>query len=266
MWRRSGYLFVALAGATAAVLPTAASSESPPVISAQDSSGAGTSHRWSPAGVTIVQGGAVMFQYQPGEPPQGSSSHNVVFQNPPSTPSCSGVPHTSGSSQPAPWSGICTFSTPGTYSFICSVHGAAMSGAVTVTAAGATTGTGPGTGATPGATARPPAGVLADARGLLVARSQKGTSVHGSVTISHNSSRFSAVLTASGSLAKVTSVGSLTKAGVKAGLYRFSVPLGNRGKRALRRRRHLSLKLRATVRGQSGTSATLTATVKLKRR
>ncbi len=266
MGRKSCYLALVLAGAAAAVLPTAASSEGPPVISAQDSSGSPTTHRWSPATVTIATGGAVVFQYQPGDPPQGTSTHNVVFQSPPSTPSCTGVPQTSGSSRTAPWSGSCTFTAAGTYSFICTVHGASMSGAITVTPTGTTSGPGPGAATTPGATTRPPAGGVPDARGLRAARSQTGTSVNGSVTITHARSSFSARLTAGGSLAKVTDVGSVTKTGVRAGLYRFSVALGNRGKRALRRRRSLSLRLRITVRARGGISTTLATSVKLRQR
>jgi len=249
MGRKSCYLALVLAGAAAAVVPTVASSEGPPVISAQDSSGSPTTHRWSPATVTIATGGAVVFQYQPGDPPQGTSTHNVVFQSPPSPPNCTGVPQTSGPSRPAPWSGSCTFAAPGTYSFICTVHGASMSGAVTVTPTGTTT-----------------AGGLPDARGLHAARSQTGTSVNGSVTIIHAKSSFSARLTAGGSLAKVTDVGSVTKTGVRAGLYRFSVALAKRGKRALRRKRSLLLRLRITVRAHGGAATTLATSVKLRRR
>jgi plastocyanin len=252
--RRRYYPLIVLAGAAAAALPTTASSDTPPVVSAQDMSGVyGASHSWSPANVTVAQGGAVTFQYQPGAPPQGSSMHSVVFQSPPSTPSCSGVPQTDGSGQPAPWSGTCTFSAPGTYNFVCGVHGAAMSGAITVTGSGMTTGT----------TTGPSTGPTADASALAVASSQKGTSVRGKVTIGHDGSSLSAVLTASGRLAKVTRVGSLAKTGLKAGRYRFAVPLNRRGRRALKRRHRISLTLRLRVNAPDRTSATLSTRVRL---
>ncbi len=255
--RRRYYPLIVLAGVAAAALPTTASSGASPVISAQDMSGVyGASYSWSPANVTVAQGGAVTFQYQPGAPPQGTSMHSVVFQSPPSTPSCSGVPQTNGSGQPAPWSGTCTFSAPGTYNFVCGVHGAAMSGAITVTESGM-----PGT--TTGTTTAPSTGPTADASALAVAPSQKGTSVRGKVTIGHDGSSLSAVLTASGKLAKVTRVGSLAKAGLKAGRYRFSVALNKRGRRALKRRHRISLRLQVKVNAPDRTSATLSKKVKL---
>jgi plastocyanin len=275
--RRRWYWSVVLAALAAAVSAGNAGSQGPPVIAALDPDTYNASPRWGPSTVTIAPGGAVGFQYPAGDPPQGTSAHSVVFQNPPSTPSCSGVPQTNGAGQAAPWSGSCTFSAPGTYSFYCGVHGVAMSGTVKVAAPGPTgtgtdptTGTGPNSGTTTGtttvtATGQPP-GAAPDASAFAVASSQKGTSVKGSVTIGYDRSSLSAVLTASGKLAKLTTVGSLVKSRLKAGPLRFSVPLSKRGKRALKRRHRLTLRLQVRVRAPNGSSTTLAKTVKLSQR
>jgi hypothetical protein len=133
-----------------------------------------------------------------------------------------------------------------------------------------TTGTGPGSGTTTGTTTvtttgQPP-GAAPDASAFAVASSQKGTSVKGSVTIGYDRSSLSAVLTASGKLAKVTTVGSLVKSRLKAGPLRFSVPLSKRGKRALKRRHRLTLRLQVRVRAPNGSSTTLAKTVRLSQR
>jgi plastocyanin len=244
--------FAALAVAAALLAPAVALSEDPPTISAVDSNGAyGMSHSWSPATVTIAQGGAVTFQYQPGAFPQGTSSHSVVFESSPSIPTCGGVPETT-SGQPAPWSGTCTFSTPGTYHFICGVHGSSMSGSVTVTGSSGTT--------TP-----PPSGDAAAASDLSVPSSQKGTSVRGSLRIAHDGSRLRAVATVRVK-SSVIRVGTATKRGLDAGRYRFRVALDKRGKSLLARNHRLSLRLRLEVTAPDGSTTTLSSKANLKRR
>jgi plastocyanin len=234
---------------SAVMAPAAALSDDPPVISAQDSNGAyGMSHSWSPATVTIPPGGSVTFQYQPGPFPQGTSSHSVVFQSPPSAPACTGVPQTA-SGQPTPWSGSCTFSTPGTYHFICGVHGVSMSGSVTVTGTGAPA----------------PPGQTAAASGLSVPSPQKGNSVRASVKVGHDRSRLNAVLTVRAG-SKVLRVGTVKKSGLESGRYRFKVALTRRGRSLLARKQKLSLRLRVEVTAPDNTSTTLSAKTKLKPR
>jgi plastocyanin len=83
--------------------------------------------------VKIAPGETVHFDY-----PQGTSSHNVVF-NAGTQPRCTqtaGVVITSGPPlpafvQPKGWAGDCTFDAPGVYAFVCSAHNE-MTGSVTV--------------------------------------------------------------------------------------------------------------------------------------
>src|SRR5690348_2486093 len=96
---------------------------------------AGTYH-WQPSTATVSSGGTVEFK-------NGSASvpHGVVWESPPETPSCPGVPSAGATS----WSGTCTFSAGGTYNFHCPVHPLEMTGTITVTGGSptpvATTGT-----------------------------------------------------------------------------------------------------------------------------
>src|SRR5262249_50290605 len=75
--------------------------------------------------VTVNAGDTVAFNY-----PAGNSTHNVVFNQAPST--CVQTASPAGVNLPAPplpmfpqrpgWAGYCTFDTPGTYTFYCQVH------------------------------------------------------------------------------------------------------------------------------------------------
>jgi plastocyanin len=83
--------------------------------------------------VTVDLGATVDFSY-----PAGSSAHNVEFAtNPTSCTQKTGVvitaaPPLPSFAQPAPWTGECTFSTPGVYTFVCSAHRSEMTGSVVV--------------------------------------------------------------------------------------------------------------------------------------
>jgi plastocyanin len=83
--------------------------------------------------VTVAPGATVDFSF-----PAGSAGHNVVFAtNPTSCVQKTGVailpaPPLPQFALPAPWSGECTFNTPGTYTFVCSAHPVEMSGSVIV--------------------------------------------------------------------------------------------------------------------------------------
>jgi hypothetical protein len=83
--------------------------------------------------VTVDAGATVDFSY-----PTGISAHNVVFAgNPTSCVQRTGVvittaPPLPAFSQPAGWSGECTFATPGIYTFVCQTHPTEMHGSVIV--------------------------------------------------------------------------------------------------------------------------------------
>jgi plastocyanin len=89
--------------------------------------------------VEITSGGTVTFSFPTGA---GTSVHNVDFKTAPKPTSCVQTKPTSGQPQapplpigpfPAGWEGNCTFTAPGTYSFVCGVH-PDMTGTVVVTA------------------------------------------------------------------------------------------------------------------------------------
>jgi len=117
-------VFVAIF-ACALVVPAAAISEPPPTIEAARE----PQIKWVPEHVSVAAGGSVEIKN-----PNMAVSHGVRFLSVPATPNCTGVPGTGGG-QPqfgTGWSGSCSFTTPGTYTFDCTVHGSAMSGSITV--------------------------------------------------------------------------------------------------------------------------------------
>jgi plastocyanin len=92
---------------------------------------------WSPSTATVTTADTLTIKNL------SSTLHSVSWDGGPVTPNCTGVP---GTGQ-ANWTGTCTFSQAGSYSFFCTVHGQSMSADVTVNAPGpppptATTGTG----------------------------------------------------------------------------------------------------------------------------
>jgi plastocyanin len=123
-------LLAVLAGViwAAALAPSVAGSEPAPTIEANNAC-AGGGRCWKPPSATIFVGGSVNITNPTTVP------HGVEWISGPTTPSCSGVPL---KGQPMPfgtnWSGSCTFAKPGTYVFYCTVHGAEMTGTITVNA------------------------------------------------------------------------------------------------------------------------------------
>lgn len=114
-----------LAFACALLVPAIATSEPPPVIEA----GKEPQLKWVPEHTSVGEGGSVEIKN-----PNMGVAHGVRFLSVPATPICTGVPGT-GDGQPqfgTGWSGSCSFSKPGTYTFDCTVHGSAMSGSITV--------------------------------------------------------------------------------------------------------------------------------------
>ena len=76
--------------------------------------------------VTVLAGETVTFSY-----PAGASSHNVVFVGAQPSSCAPAIPE---SASPPGWTATCRFNTPGTYEFVCGLHGQ-MTGAVVVTGA-----------------------------------------------------------------------------------------------------------------------------------
>jgi plastocyanin len=276
MHRRAAFVAAAVLGASVAVLPAIAGSETAPTIEAVNVPAGLYSeeqHYWQPAQATVAPGGAVPFRNATAVP------HGVHWVSGPETPSCSaGVPvGTTETAAGTNWSGACTFSQPGSYTFYCTVHGAAMSGTIHVEASGtttATTTTSPGGEPPPGGTTTastpqaPPAGPALQA--LKLPTSQRGGSVRGSLLVSPAGAggRLEVDLLARrGSLASVprgsarVRVGRLIRASLSAGATRFAVALDRRARSALHRRGRLALSVRIVLTPVHGPILTLTRAV-----
>jgi plastocyanin len=252
--RRRYIPVLAVLGAAAAVLPAIASSETSPTVTAENIGGFyGEEHRWTPSQVTVNAGGVVTFS-NPTE-----VKHGVHWISPPSTPTCdSGVPvGTTEAVSGTKWSGTCTFTQPGTYTYYCTVHGSAMAGTITVSPGGTTTPT-PTTTTTTGTTTTPttetpPPSPLVGNPSLRA--SQRGTSVHGSLDISQAGAGGHLevdLFAQSASLAKVrhstrVRVGRFVRGSAPAGRQSFSVKLGAKARRALSRRHRLALVVKITL-------------------
>jgi plastocyanin len=125
-----------LCGVAIALLPSLSSATTASVEALNEGSGLyGETHRWSPSQVAVTtNGGAVTFANHSMVVP-----HGIIWKSAPATPSCEegagkvpvGVGHSGYN-----WSGACTFTQGGTYTYYCSVHGEAMSGTVYVNATG----------------------------------------------------------------------------------------------------------------------------------
>lgn len=257
-------------GAAAAVLPAAAGSEGVPSVEAINRGGAyGEYHYWSPERVTVVPGGSVSFSNPTAVP------HGIQWKEGPggTKPACAGsVPvEASGTS----WSGTCTFTQAGVYTYWCTVHGAAMAGTITVETGGttastpATTGsptstqpsTPAGGGSTTGAGPSSPGAAaltspFAGPHPIALAAGLHGHSVRGSVNVSQAGAGgrlLVEALAARASLAAARAatgplvVGRLLRSSVAPGRVAFAVGLSQRALRALRRHGHLTLVLRATL-------------------
>jgi plastocyanin len=292
MRRRLLLPVLALLGASVVTLPAVAGSETSPTITAENIGGGvyGEEHRWSPAQATIAPGGAVTLS-NPTE-----VKHGVRWVNGPATPSCDGgVPvGTTAADSNTNWSGSCTFTAAGVYTFYCTVHGAAMAGHITVgagetTTTGTTTttpttaapGIGAGTSGPSGAAAPGASNALGSggsspflgsaARALKLAANQRGRSVRGSVAVSQAGAHGSLevdLLARSASLARAghsaqVRVGRVVRSSLSAGTARFSVPLNRRAKAALARKGRLALSVKVVLKPAGGSPVSLTRGVVL---
>jgi plastocyanin len=272
---------LAVLGGGVAVFPALAGSETTPAIEAVNSSGyyGEQHHHWSPPQVTVNAGGVVSIS-NPSE-----VNHGVEWVGGPEKPACSGIPvGTSPASSGAKWSGTCTLSKPGTYTFYCTVHGPEMTGTITVNANGTTTTTmstaqspppgaaaptSPGE-ASPTTSSGSPSAVGAAAV-VKLAAGQHGSSVHGAVEVSQAGAggRLEVDLLARGaSLAKVgrasrVRVGRFVRSSLTAGVVPFAVPLTAKARSALLRHRRLELTVQVLLTPAHGSAVVISRSVVL---
>ncbi len=272
------FALAALIGAAMAVLPALAAAPSEAKLEVNENCVEANWPCWalpgsgSPASkVTIATGGEIVFA------DKASTAAAVVWLG--SAPACTGVP----TSAMTGWEGKCKFEQPGTYRFESSTlwpeytkYEVVVEGASTGTTPTTTTTTTTPTTTTTTAPATPSepshsSPLEGGSRGLKLAGSQRGSTVHGQVKVSQAGSggRLEVGLFAAGaSLAKAghpaqVRVGRLARASLKAGSVTFSVPLSAKGKTALRRRRRLALMVKLTLTPTHGAAVTVTRVVVL---
>lgn len=264
-----GLVIAAALGAATVVLPAAAGSEgSPPTVAAEN---VGLyNHYWTPPSVRIEPGGTVEFS-NPTEVP-----HGIRWVSAPAgAPGCAaGVPvGTTASASGTNWKGACTFAAAGTYTYYCTVHGAAMSGTITVgtTTTGTTTGTTTTTTTPPTtSTGAPPsttgdgAPATAALSALKLASARRGAAVRGSVEVSSSAAGGTLTVALSAKLdGKRVQVGHSSRAYVSAGVQAWSVSLSSRARRALRSRHRLLVSARISLTPPGGSPTALTRTLTL---
>lgn len=274
--RKRHIVLAAVLGASVAIVPTVASSETVQTVEATNGSGLyGEPHTWSPSQVTVMAGGVVRFSN-----PSNAIPHGLKFTggSAGATPSCTGIPKEAEEPSGAfHWEGECTFGKAGTYTFICTVHPTEMRGTITVSSDGATTTTtttsSPGSTTTTTTTTPPPLEesplVGPVSRALELAKSQRGGLVRGSLSVSKAGAggRLEVDLFAqSGLLAKAkhsarVRVGRLVRSSLSAGKLPFSVKLNARARQALKRKRRLALTVKIVLTPTSGKPLTVTRAV-----
>ena len=231
-WRgRRVFPVVLLLGCAGALqIVTASSAEGPTIESAGNFE---TGYVWRPSTATVGLGGAVTFKSSSTTVP-----HGVTWTGGPGKPSCNGVPI---EQEQTNWSGSCSFAQAGAYTFVCTVHPTEMKGTITVSSSEVPPGPSPPPGGSNESPLQGPA-----SRALTIAKSQKGTSVRGSVDLSQASAggKLEVVLLAKTGGSKV---GRLVRSPLRAGRLSFSVPLKGVGRRALRSPKKRALTVQVVV-------------------
>jgi plastocyanin len=277
--RRLAIILSALAAAFV-VLPAVAGSETTPSISAYNEPGIYGLHSWTPATATVAPGGVVRFVNPYSETPHGLKFTGGTAG---ATPSCSGIPAAAGEPSGATdWSGECTFATPGTYTFVCTVH-AEMRGTITVAPDGSTTitsttptstpPTSPGTPAPGGSAVAGGSPFAGGAHALGLVSARHGLAVRGSIGVSAAGAggKLEVALFASGASlraghrASSVRIGRYVRTSVRAGTASFTVGLSARGRAALHRRARLAVSVRVVLTPATGTPGVVTRNVVLHR-
>jgi plastocyanin len=283
-------------GVLVVVLPGVAGSETSPTVTAMN--GPGEMHSWSPSSASVGEGGSVTFSNPTTVP------HGVEWIGGPAAPVCGGgVPvGTSEAASGTKWSGSCTFMRAGTYTFYCTVHGAAMSGTIAVAAGGGeppapptttsstpggtttsggqgSSGGGSGPGPSGSGAPAPDAGgglaaspFSAGASALKLARSQRGSKVRGAVGVSSAGVGGTlevellakAASPAAGGGSGEQGVGKLERIVPRAGAMGFAVGLNARGRRALGRKGRLALTVEVKLTPRGGRASKLERSVVLR--
>ncbi|HEX4436263.1 MAG TPA: plastocyanin/azurin family copper-binding protein [Solirubrobacteraceae bacterium] len=267
-----GYGISALLGAAFVVLPATAGSETtPPAVVAQNV-GLYT-HYWTPPSVSVEPGGTVEFS-NPTEVPHGV--HWVG--TPAGDPECtSGVPvGTTETASGTKWTGTCKFATAGTYTYYCTVHGASMSGKITVgtpsstptptpptspttgptgTTSAPITGAGDGTGTSPAAAA---------ISALKLGGVGHGGALHGSLQVSQTAAGGTLTIVLQARLGgHRVQVGRLRRSQVSAGSQSWTITLSARARHALHAKGRLALTAKVLLTPPTGADVSLTRTLTL---
>jgi plastocyanin len=254
-------LAVPIGGSATLALPALAGAPTAPSVDAIAKPGTGESEfSWSPERVEVAQGTSVSFADSTPGIPHGIKWTSAI------EPTCEkGVPV---DEEATGWSGACTFTQPGAYTFRCTVH-AYMTGEIVVSAGGGSTTTtttqttAEGTPA-PQGSAEPPASrpgsLFAAGRALILARRQRGATVRGSVDVSPLGAGASLTIELLARLApahRQTPAGRLVKRSLRAGEVRFAVRLDALARAALERRRSLALTAKISLLSRQGSMSVL---------
>lgn len=275
------FALAALLGAAVAVLPALAAGPSEAKLEVNENCVEPNWPCWATPGssqpaskVTIASGGSVAFV-------DSKTAANIAWTG--TAPTCESAVPVAPALPKTGWEGKCTFATPGTYHFESSTlfndgvdnytkYEVVVEGSAT---APSTPTTGEG-GSTPGTTTSGPAPAGESPTGPplsgapRIRSSQRGGTVKGSIEISKAGAgdRLEVDLTATtASLAKAGHatrvVGRFVSASVSAGRRSFSVKLNTKARRALKRHRHLALKVKITLTAVNGQATSVTRSVTL---
>lgn len=111
-------LFALVAGCSSSTAPSTGGGGGGGTCSGTNAAVAVCDNKFSPTGSTITAGSSITWTWK------GSNTHNVTFLTGPVVPAASGTMSSGTFTQ--------TFATPGAYTYECSIHGAVMSGTITV--------------------------------------------------------------------------------------------------------------------------------------
>jgi hypothetical protein len=278
------FVLAALLGAAVVVLPALAASPSEAKLEVNENCVEPDWPCWASPGssqpaskVTIASGGSVTFA-------DSKTAANIAWIG--TAPTCESAVPVAPASPRTGWEGKCTFATPGTYKFESSTlwpeytkYEVVVEGSATAPSTGITGTTGEGDsngGSAPGTTTSgltpasesPMGSPLSGAP--RVSSSQRGSTVKGSLEVSKagTGDRLAVDLIATtASLAKVGHatqvVGRFVSMSVSAGQRSFSVKLDTKATRALKRHRHLALKVKITLTPANGEATSITRSVTL---